>query len=75
MKPTHFRVGFFEFVYVWLRLQGMKIPKHQKKMLRWLSALYANQTERQGLLMAFRNSGKSTIVGLFCAWALYDNPS
>lgn len=75
MKPTHFRVGFFEFVYVWLRLQGMKIPKHQKKMLRWLSALYADPTERQGLLMAFRNSGKSTIVGLFCAWALYDNPS
>jgi len=25
---------------------------------------------KKGLLLAFRNSGKSTIVGLFCAWVL-----
>lgn len=75
MKQAPCGVDFFEFVYIWFRLQGMKIPRHQKKMLHWLSKLYAKQFDRQGLLMAFRNSGKSTIVGLFCAWALYDNPS
>lgn len=75
MKPVVRAAGFFEFVYIWLRLQGLKIPKHQKKMTRWLSALYLETHERQGLLMAFRNSGKSTIVGLFCGWVLYHNPS
>ena len=75
MKKQPEKIGFFEFVYVWLKLQGLNIPQHQKKMIRWLFALYKNKQRRQGLLMAFRNSGKSTIVGLFCAWALFDNPT
>ncbi len=64
-------IDFFEFVYVWFRLQGLSVPKHQRKMAKWLSKLYAEDSGRQALLMAFRNSGKSTVVGLFCAWALY----
>ena len=68
------KVGFFAFIFVWLRLQGLKVPKHQKTMSRWLSNLFLSQDKRQGLLMAFRNSGKSTIVGLFCAWVLYFKP-
>ena len=58
-------IDFFEFVYVWFRLQGMGVPKHQKKIARWLSGIWSSETRRQALLMAFRNSGKSTIVGLF----------
>lgn len=68
-------IDFFEFVYVWFRLQGMGVPKHQKKIARWVSGIWSSETRRQALLMAFRNSGKSTIVGLFCAWILYSRPS
>nr|DAS10153.1 MAG TPA: Terminase [Caudoviricetes sp.] len=69
------KIDFFEFVYVWFRVQGLSIPRHQRKMTSWLSALWHDKEKRQGLLMAFRNSGKSTIVGLFCAWALYQDPA
>lgn len=75
MKAKKEKISFFDFIYVWFRLQGMKIPKHQRIMSRWLEALYQEKDARQGLLMAFRNSGKSTIVGLFCAWCLYKNSS
>ena len=65
------KIDFFEFVYVWLRLQGLQVPKHQKKIALWLSLIWHKKKNRQALLMAFRNSGKSTIVGLFCSWMLY----
>lgn len=68
------KIDFFEFVYIWLRLQGLSVPRHQRKIAKWLSGLWQSKVDRQGLLMAFRNSGKSTIVGLFCAWALYRSP-
>ena len=68
------KVSFFDFVYVWMHLQGLSVPKHQSKMTHWLSELFESKESRQGLLMAFRNSGKSTIVGLFCAWVLYYKP-
>lgn len=69
------KIDFFEFVYVWFKLQRLTIPKHQRKMSKWLSAVWNDVESRQALLMAFRNSGKSTIVGLFCAWLLYQNHS
>lgn len=67
-------VSFFEFVYLWLHLQGLELPKHQRRMAKWLESVFISK-ERRGLLMAFRNSGKSTIVGLFCAWVLFRNSS
>lgn len=69
------KATFFEFVYIWFKMQGIKVPTHQRKIAVWLSALWNAKKQRRGLLMAFRNSGKSTLVGLFCAWALYRNPS
>ena len=74
MTDQKMKIDFFEFVYVWFRLQGLGVPKHQRKIARWLSSLWNEKDQRQGLLMAFRNSGKSTIVGLFCAWILYTKP-
>ena len=68
------KVSFYEFVYIWMRIQGQLVPKHQKVMSKWLSDIFLFSKKRQGLLMAFRNSGKSTIVGLFCAWVLYYKP-
>ncbi len=68
------KVDFFEFVFLWLRLQNLKMPAHQKKIAKWLSKIWHREGSRQALLMAFRNSGKSTVVGLFCAWVLYVRP-
>ena len=67
-------VDFFEFIFIWMRLQGLTVPRHQRRIAKWLSGLWLQTSDRQGLLMAFRNSGKSTIVGLFCAWVLYRRP-
>lgn len=74
MKMTE-KISFYEFVYLWFRLQNLKVPAHQKKMSTWLSDIWFSTQNRQALLMAFRNSGKSTIVGLFCAWVLYQDSS
>jgi hypothetical protein len=38
-------------------------------MARWLARRWQGK-HRELLLLAFRNSGKSTLVGLFCAWLL-----
>jgi hypothetical protein len=38
-------------------------------MARWLAASW-QENKRELVLLAFRNSGKSTLVGLFCAWLL-----
>ena len=71
MNLEMMKISFFEFTYVWFRLQNMKIPKHQRKMCKWLFGVWQREENRRALLMSFRNSGKSTIVGLFCAWVLY----
>lgn len=70
MKNFENKVDFFSFVYLWFKIQGLKMPKHQQKMILWIEKIWASEN-RNALLMAFRNSGKSTIVGLFCAWTLY----
>lgn len=67
------KIDFGEFVYLWFKLQSLKLPTHQYKIAKWLSKIWHQETNRQALLMAFRNSGKSTIVGLFCAWVLHQN--
>ncbi|SDG43331.1 phage terminase large subunit [Roseospirillum parvum] len=75
---VHLGVDFIEFLYIWNALEGQATPAHQRRMARWLAARWRRRRRRgegQALLMAFRNSGKSTVVGLFCAWLLLDNPS
>jgi len=65
--------NFPEFVWIWNQRLGLGTPRHQLRMARWLAARWHGR-ERELLLMAFRSSGKSTIVGLFCAWVLACNP-
>ncbi|MDY6408141.1 MAG: phage terminase large subunit [Pseudomonadota bacterium] len=65
--------SFLEFIWIWDKIQNLTLPRHHKEMAVFLSHLF--QTRQNGLLMAFRNSGKSTIVGLFGAWVLYQNPN
>lgn len=62
-----------QFVWIWNECQGLKLPKHHIKMCTFLSHIWQSDG-KQALLMAFRDSGKSTVVGLFCAWVLYVCP-
>lgn len=66
-------LGFPQFVWIWNKTQGLSTPDLHLKIARWLALTWENG-DRELLLMAFRNSGKSTLVGLFCSWLLYQNP-
>ncbi len=68
------KVDFIKFLRVWCKEQSLKLPEHHKKIAKWLEDLFYSDN-RRGLLLAFRSSGKSTIVGLFCSWLLYINPN
>ncbi len=52
----------------------MRTPGVHFKMAEWLEKQFRAGKKRL-LLMAFRSSGKSTVVGLFAAWLLYQNPN
>ena len=65
--------SLLEFIWIWDRIQKLKLPHHHKKIAHFLEQLYT--AKANGLLMAFRNSGKSTLVGLFGAWLLYQDPN
>ncbi len=62
------------FVEAWNKDQGLATPDLHLGILDWLSSQWRGDS-RALLLMAFRNSGKSTLVGLFCAWLLNCNPN
>ena len=64
--------SLIEFIWIWDKRQGLVLPKHHRLMAAFLTGL--SHHRKDGLLMAFRNSGKSTIVGLFCVWLLLNNP-
>ncbi|CAA7612774.1 phage terminase large subunit [Magnetospirillum sp. SS-4] len=67
-------VDFPEFVWVWNQRLGLGTPGHQLRMARWLAGRWHGR-DRELLLMAFRSSGKSTVVGLFSAWVLARDPN
>ena len=62
-----------QFADSWNDILGYKTPKHHKDMLNFLYDVWQSPNHR-GLLMAFRHSGKSTIVGIFAAYILYLRP-
>ncbi|CBS87782.1 phage terminase large subunit [Azospirillum lipoferum] len=66
--------SFFGFVDGWNRMVELKTPAHHARMAGWLEEHMAGQNRRM-LLMAFRGSGKSTLVGLFAAWLLLRDPN
>ena len=65
--------GFLEFTWVWNRRLRHDTPSVHRRIARWLEARGA-AGERRLLLMAFRGCGKSTLVGLWCAWLLARRP-
>jgi len=60
-----------EFTWLWNRMQDQGTPAVHRRILAWLEA---DAPSRRMLLMAFRGCGKSTLVGLHCAWSLYRRP-
>lgn len=68
------QIDFPVFVASWNELQGMSTPRLHFRMSAWLAERWA-QGDRRLLLLAFRDSGKSTLVGLFCAWLLACDPN
>jgi hypothetical protein len=58
--------SFRNFLVLWNTVQDLKDPDHHLEIADWLSNGWYGQ-DRRLLLMAFRNSGKSTVVGLFAA--------
>lgn len=67
-------LSLIEFIWIWDQIQGLSLPRHHIRIARFLQAIHDRPDHRRGLLMAFRNSGKSTLVGLFGAWLLYTYP-
>lgn len=65
--------SFPVFVAVWNEVQGQGTPGLHFDIASWLSERW-HADDRELLLMAFRNSGKSTLVGLFAAWLLVMDP-
>jgi len=65
---------FADFVATWNKDQNLTTPTHHKEITAWLENSWQDR-DGELLLMAFRNSGKSTLVGLFCAWLLAIDPS
>lgn len=74
MSPTAQPIlSLTEFVWIWDEISGLHLPRHHKRMCRFLEKCWQAE-EKNALMMAFRNSGKSTLVGLFGAWILWQNP-
>ena len=65
---------FSHFVIAWNLQQGRETPDVHLRMARWLDERWA-AGDRRLLLMVFRDAGKSTLVGLFCAWLLGQDPN
>jgi hypothetical protein len=57
----------------WNRTQGQTTPAVHLRIAEWLQKRWIKGDKRL-LLMAFRSCGKSTIVGIFAAWLLYQGP-
>ena len=64
---------FRVFLSQWNALQNYTTPAIHFRIATWLQKSWA-RGETRLLLQAFRASGKSTLVGVFCAWILCRDP-
>lgn len=75
MSPKHSKFAISEadfklFLALWNQRQGLGTPDIHFRIANWLEHAW-HSGDKNLLLMAFRSSGKSTLVGLFAAWLLY----
>ena len=66
-------IRFCQFVWLWNHSQGQTTPALHLEISEWLGRRW-EQGDRRLLLLVFRNAGKSTLVGIFCAWLLLNDP-
>lgn len=71
LKTTE--LSFQQFVWLWNRCQGQQTPKLHLDIATWLGQSW-HGGDRRLLLLCFRSAGKSTLIGMFCAWLLCDRP-
>ncbi len=62
-----------DFIDVWNDFLGLSMPMHHRCMVEFLCNVLCGDT-RRGLMMAFRHSGKSSVVGAFVAYVLSVRP-
>ena len=72
-QNTTMITAFYDFLDTWNQYINMKTPMHHRRMLEFLVNTWMGDV-RRGLLMSFRHSGKSTVVGVFAACVLYMRP-
>jgi len=65
--------AYKQFLDSWNTKLDMTTPMHHYQMMDFLTEV-VNDGTRRGLLMAFRHSGKSTLVGIFAACTLFLHP-
>ncbi len=65
---------FPHFLWIWNTLNNTGTPAHHRRIARWLD-VKRSSNETRLLLMCFRGAGKSTVVGLYCAWLLATDPA
>ena len=65
--------AFYRFLDEWNACLGQTTPLHHRQIMRFLVETLCTPP-RRGLLMAFRHSGKSTVVGIFAACVLARDP-
>ena len=66
-------LSFQQFVWLWNRSQGQTTPQLHLDIASWLGQRWLNG-DRRLLLLCFRSAGKSTLIGMFCAWLLFNRP-
>jgi hypothetical protein len=67
-------IGFRQFVWLWNRCQGQGTPPLHLKIAEWLGRRWRDG-DRRLVMLVFRSAGKSTLVGIFCAWLLANDPN
>ena len=67
------RLTFGYYLSAWNARCGRETPGHHVRIAEWLDLTLQEGSQRL-LLMAFRGAGKSTVIGLFCAWLLTVRP-
>ena len=67
-------IGFRQFVWLWNRCQGQATPRLHLEIAEWLGRSWRGG-DRRLVMLVFRSAGKSTLVGIFCAWLLAHDPN
>ena len=73
-EPGASNIGFRQFVWLWNRCQGQATPSLHLEIAEWLGRRWRDG-DRRLVMLVFRSAGKSTLVGIFCAWLLVNDPN